>query len=41
VITGASSKTQLEENLKAGEVAERMTGEVQARIEALVGNHYK
>jgi voltage-dependent potassium channel beta subunit len=41
VITGASSKAQLEENLKAGAVAERMTGEVQARIEALVGNHYK
>lgn len=41
VITGASGKAQLEENLKAAEVAERMTGEVQARIEALVGNHYK
>jgi len=34
VITGASRVSQVEENLKAAEIAPKLTGEVMARIEA-------
>jgi voltage-dependent potassium channel beta subunit len=40
VITGATRVSQLQENMKAPQVAERLVPEVQARIDAAVGPNY-
>jgi aryl-alcohol dehydrogenase-like predicted oxidoreductase len=39
VITGASQVSQVHENLKAAEVKARLTPEVLARIEEILGNN--
>jgi aryl-alcohol dehydrogenase-like predicted oxidoreductase len=41
VITGASRVEQIGENMKARDVAEKITPEVKAKIEAIVGEHYE
>jgi len=40
VITGASHVGQIQENMLAKEVAQKITPEIKARIEAIVGNAY-
>ncbi len=40
VITGASRVTQVSENMKALDVAVKLTPEVMARIQAIVGDHH-
>jgi voltage-dependent potassium channel beta subunit len=40
VITGATSVAQLRENLRAGELAAKLTPEVLARIDAVIGGEY-
>ncbi len=39
VITGATGVAQVQENMKALDVAPRLTAEVMARIDAIVGSH--
>jgi aryl-alcohol dehydrogenase-like predicted oxidoreductase len=39
VITGASRVSQVHENLKAAEVAEKLTPEIMARIDVILGNN--
>ena len=41
VITGASRPEQIGENMKAAEVAERMTPEIQTQLENLIGDQYQ
>lgn len=40
VITGATRVAQLQENLKAADVAARLDGDTLKRIEAVIGAHY-
>jgi voltage-dependent potassium channel beta subunit len=40
VITGATRVAQVQENMKAAEVAPKLTPEALARIDAVVGSHY-
>ena len=40
VITGASQVAQLQENLKAAAVKDKITDEVKEKIEAIVGENY-
>jgi aryl-alcohol dehydrogenase-like predicted oxidoreductase len=39
VITGATRVAQVQENMKALDVAPLLTAEVMARIDAIVGSH--
>ena len=41
VITGASQVAQLQENMKAAAVKDKITGEVKEKIEAVVGDNYE
>ena len=40
VITGASRVEQIGENMKARDVAEKITPDIKAQIEAIVGDAY-
>ena len=40
VITGATRVAQVQENMKALDVTPRLTAEVMAQIDAIVGSHF-